>query len=198
MGSRERKRAERRKRKRRGAERPEAVPGSGGGDAAGAPREAGSGSGRSATDLASRAEARDQEAREALEPLAEGERPTVVTVGAVISTLVAAIFWVSAVVALVFDVEVNGSEQRPLPIALFAAVVSAMAYGMWKARYWAVLGFQAFLVLIMLSAALGLVSVTTVLQAIGTTLLLALAGTLFYFMVKALARIQMPQRRPPD
>jgi threonine/homoserine/homoserine lactone efflux protein len=71
-----------------------------------------------------------------------------------------------------------------------------MAYGMWRARYWAVLGFQALLALIMLSAALGLVRVTTVLQAVGTVLILAGAGALFYFMVKALARIQMPDRVP--
>ena len=32
-----------------------------------------------------RAEERNQEAREALEPLAEGERPLVVTIGAVVS-----------------------------------------------------------------------------------------------------------------
>ena len=38
-----------------------------------------------------RAEVRNQEAREALEPLAEGERPLVVTIGAVISALIAAL-----------------------------------------------------------------------------------------------------------
>ena len=36
-----------------------------------------------------KAEQRNQEAREALEPLAEGERPTVVTVGAVVAALIA-------------------------------------------------------------------------------------------------------------
>jgi threonine/homoserine/homoserine lactone efflux protein len=68
---------------------------------------------------------------------------------------------------------------------------------MWKARYWAVLGFQATLALIMLAAALGLVQVTNVGQAVATTLVLVGSGVLFYFMVKALARIQMPERRPP-
>ena len=43
-----------------------------------------------------------------------------------------------------------------------------MAWGMWKARYWAVLGFQMLLVLFILSAALGLVQVSTVLQAVGS------------------------------
>ena len=36
-----------------------------------------------------KAEERNQEAREALEPLAEGERPTVVTIGAVVAALIA-------------------------------------------------------------------------------------------------------------
>jgi hypothetical protein len=143
-------------------------------------------------------ELRDRAAREALEPLREGERPGAVTVGAAVSTLIALVFWVSAVVALVTDVEVSGSEPSAGPLILFAAVLTLMAYGMWRARYWAVLGFQALLVLIMLSAALGLVQVRTVLEAAGTTLLLAGAGTLFYFMVKALARIQMPQRLPRE
>ena len=44
----------------------------------------------------------------------------------------------------------------------------------------------------------GLRHQTNELSTIDTTLLLAGAGTLFYFMVKALARIQMPQRRPPE
>ena len=178
MGSRERRRVERQKRKRRGVER--------------------EGEPSAASAAPSRSELKDQAAREALEPLGEGERPGAVTVGAVVSTLMALVFWVSAVVALVTDIEVSGTEPRPVPLALFAVVLSLMAYGMWRARYWAVLGFQALLALIMLSAGLGLVQVTTVLQAIGTLLILAGAGALFYFMVKALARIQMPQRLPRE
>ena len=50
------------------------------------------------------------------------------------------------------------------------------------------------LVLFILSAALGLVAVSTVLQAVGSIVLLAGAGTLFYFMIRAMARIQMPER----
>ncbi len=73
-----------------------------------------------------------------------------------------------------------------------------MAWGMWRARYWAVLGFQAFLALTMLSATLGLIQVETILEAVGTVLVLAIAGTLFYFMIKAMARIQMPERTPRD
>jgi hypothetical protein len=37
-----------------------------------------------------------------------------------------------------------------------------------------------------------------VLQAVGTTLLLAGSGTLFYFMIRAMARIQMPSSPGAD
>jgi hypothetical protein len=37
-----------------------------------------------------------------------------------------------------------------------------------------------------------------VLQVVVTLALLAAAGALFYFMVKAMARIQMPHRLPPE
>jgi hypothetical protein len=195
MGSRERRRAERRKRKRRSAQRHGEPP-----DAAAAQPASSATAGGGGTDPTSpsRSELKDRAARGALEPLREGERPGAVTVGAVVSTLIAVVFWVSAAVALVADVEVSGSEPKPAPLVLFALVLTLMAYGMWRARYWAVLGFQALLALIMLSAGVGLVQVTTVLQAIGTLLILAGAGALFYFMVKALARIQMPQRLPRD
>jgi hypothetical protein len=184
MGSRERKRVERRKRKLRTAQRP-------------APPADPSGDSEAAESALSGSELKDRAARDALQPLHEGERPGAVTVGAVVSALMALIFWVSAVVAVLTDIEVSGSEPSPAPLVLFAAVLTLMAWGMWRARYWAVLGFQALLALIMLSAALGLVQVRTVLQALGTVLILAGAGALFYFLVRALARIQMPDRLPP-
>jgi hypothetical protein len=65
---------------------------------------------------------------------------------------------------------------------------------MWRARYWAVLGFQALLVLVLISASLGLVQATDWIRALATTALIVGAGALFYFMIKAMARIQMPER----
>jgi hypothetical protein len=140
-----------------------------------------------------RAEERNQAAREALEPLAEGERPTVVTIGAVITGLVA----VSIVVGYLAGVEVNGQKPALVQVAAPALIMGAMAWGMWHARYWAVLGFQLVLVFLIFSAVYGLaVQATTAAQFAATTGLLAVAGTLFFFMVKAMARIQMPERRP--
>lgn len=176
MGSRERKRAERRKRKRRAA-----------GQAAEVVEEE-----PFQERMARRSEERNAEARASLRPLAPGERPGAVTVGAVISAIFALIFTVSAVVAAVTSIEVDGEEPSAVPLALFAVVLWMMALGMWRARYWAVLGFQMLLVLILLASGLGLVQVSTVLQAIGTVVLLLGSGALFYFMIRAMARIQMP------
>ncbi len=140
-----------------------------------------------------RAEQRNQEAREALEPLAEGERPTVVTVGAVVAALVA----LSIVVAYFAGGDVNGEKPNPAQVVAPTMIMGAMAWGMWHARYWAVLGFQLILVFLIFSAFFGLVvGATSVVQILGTLALLIVAGAFFYFMVKAMARIQMPSRAP--
>jgi hypothetical protein len=188
MADRERKRAERQKRKQRSSERRSELA---------SKREA----------MAARTEAKNEAARAELEPLAQGERPMVVTIGAVISGLIA----ISAIVGWALGVQVTrigsdgieqGQHDAPI-ISVFVAagLMGTMAYGMWKARYWAVLGFQALLVIVLIAASLGLVQATTVTEAVGTTLLVVGAGALFYFMIKAMARIQMPQRpgaEPPS
>jgi hypothetical protein len=138
-----------------------------------------------------RAEQRNREAREALEPLAEGERPTVVTVGAVLAALIA----LSILAGYLAGVEVNGEKPKLPQVVAPAMIMGIMAWGMWRARYWAVLGFQLILVFIIFSAFFGLaVGASSVGQIAATLGLLAVAGTFFYFMVKAMARIQMPTR----
>lgn len=82
-----------------------------------------------------RAEVRNQAARDALVPLAEGERPTVVTVGAVVSAVIAILLWGSAIYALVSGADAGGREVNVPQWAFFALVISAMAWGMWKAKY---------------------------------------------------------------
>jgi hypothetical protein len=164
MASRERKRAERHKRKARGAER--------------------------RAEISSRYEERNRAAREALKPLAPRERPFVVTAGALISAAVA----ISVPVAYVLGATVNGDRPHVVQVIAPALLMGAMAVGMWQVRYWAVLGFQAVLALLLLEATLGLVGAGSPVQVIGNAALIAIAGTFFYLMIKALARIQMPER----
>jgi hypothetical protein len=194
-GARDRKRAERQKRKRRSADRsagpiesqPVAATEQVNGDPAG--------SESFQERMARRYEERNAEARAKLEPLEPGERPAAVTVGAIVAAVLAVIFTVSAVLA-VAGVDAGGRDIKPAPVIAFAIVFWAMSVGMWRARYWAVLGFQTLLLLMMLASAFGLVVVSSVLQAVGTTLLLLGSGALFYFMIRAMARIQMPS--PPS
>jgi len=142
-----------------------------------------------------RAEERNREAQEALEPLVEGERPLVVSIGAVVSALVA----LSIGVGYIAGTHVNGEKPRLVQVLAPALIMATMAWGMWRARYWAVLGFQLILVVLILSAFFGLAAqATTVAQFAATLALLAVAGTFFFFMVKAMARIQMPSRLPRD
>jgi hypothetical protein len=138
-----------------------------------------------------RAEERNQEVRESLEPLAEGERPLVVTIGAVVAALVA----ISILVGYLAGVEVDGEKPRLAQVLAPALIMGVMAWGMWRARYWAVLGFQLLLVFLIFSAVFGLtVQASSLAEFAATFGLLAVAGVFFYFMVKAMARIQMPSR----
>jgi hypothetical protein len=194
MGSRERKRAERRKRKRRSTEGTTAANG------ASAPAPAETAEAPPAESfperMTRRSEERNLAARAKLEPLERGERPTAVTVGAIVSVVFAGIFTASAVIAALGSVEVSGDEPSPVGIAVFAAALWVMSWGMWRTRYWAVLGFQALLLIVLVLAALGLVVVSTIPELLASLVLLAGSGALFYFMIRAMARIQMP--RPPD
>jgi hypothetical protein len=138
-----------------------------------------------------KAEQRNQAAREELEPLADGERPLVVTIGAVVAGLVA----LSIVVGYLAGVEANGEKPKLPQVVAPAVLLGMMSWGMWRARYWAVLGFQLVLVFLIFSAVFGLaVQASTIPQIAVTLALLAVSGSFFYFMVKAMARIQMPQR----
>ena len=181
MGSRERKRAERRKRKERSGDRREELA---------AQREA----------RAARTEAKNQAAREALDPLEPEERPTIVTVAAVISgalllgTLVTYLAGVEVGTFDEFGTETGTAKPNLVYTVASSLVLGLMTYGLWKARYWAVLGFQTILILVIVIGVLALVQATEVLRALALTAFLAGASFLFYRMVKAMARIQMPDR----
>ncbi len=141
-----------------------------------------------------KAEVRNQAAREALVPLAEGERPPVVTVAAILAALLA----LSILVAFAAGLKVNGSAPSAGAVAAPALIMGVLAGGMWRARYWAVVSFQLVLVFLIFTAVYGLLVQATSIAGFAVTLgLLSVTGTLFWLMVKAMARIQMPERLPP-
>lgn len=133
----------------------------------------------------SRSEAKNAAARAALVPLAPGERPLAVTIGAV----VALVGTISNLVALAV-----GTDQ-PGPLILGTLISALIAFGMWRARYWAVLGMQTILGFTIVGASIALLFANSVAHAALAILIVAAAGTLFWFLIKAMARIQMPERR---
>jgi hypothetical protein len=66
---------------------------------------------------------------------------------------------------------------------------------MWRGRYWAALGFQALLAITVLFAFLALLTARNC-RRCAQLVIIAAGGTLFWFLVKAMARLQAPQRPP--
>jgi hypothetical protein len=141
-----------------------------------------------------RGRAKDEAARAALKPLEPGQRPTAVTVGAIVAALLAAANLIAVIAG--WD-GAAGSDDRARAIAgslLVTGLLCVVAYGMWQAKYWAVLGMQTLLGLTLIASSLGLVTAENVGAMLVLLAIIAGTGTLFWFMVKAMARIQMPER----
>jgi hypothetical protein len=139
----------------------------------------------------SRSQIKDDEAREKLVPLREGERPAAVTVAAVVTLALVSINLIAYLVGL----EVRGERVPALSIGIFTALMLAMAWGLWRARYWAVLGMEAILGMVVVFFSLALMTAENLTTVLIVLAVVAPAGTLFWFLVKAMARIQMPERR---
>jgi hypothetical protein len=135
-------------------------------------------------------EERNAELRAQLQPLAEGERPGWVTVAAV----VAAVVGLLNIALYLAGVRVKDSTFAGT--VGVGAVLLMAAYGMWRVRYWAVLGFEVLLGISCVVATLSLFVASNVAGAVRAAIVLSVCGTLFWKLIRAMARIQMPARRP--
>jgi hypothetical protein len=133
---------------------------------------------------------RDEQARADLEPLAGGERPLAVAIAAAI----AALSGVGNLVAYAAGLKIRGHSEAFGGVAAFSVIMLVAAVGMLRLRYWAVLGFQALLALTILAAGITLIKVSSLLGLVILLAVVGLGGLLFWRLVQALARIQMPQR----
>ena len=138
----------------------------------------------------SRSEQKNAEARAALVPLAEGERPGAVTAGAVVAGLLG----LANLVMYVAGFEVDGERPQVVGVLAFSALMLTASWGQWKVRYWAVLGMQTLLGLLIVIFSLVLFTARDVWGVLLVLAIVLPAGTLFWFLVKAMARIQMPRR----
>jgi hypothetical protein len=137
-----------------------------------------------------RAREKDEAARAALVPLAPGERPWPI----VLSAVLAAVFAVANVILVLAGWEVDG--RRPIASGLiFAAVMLAAAIGMWRLKYWAVLGWEVLLGVTFIGAMLSLLRAGNAAGVALSVIVMALTGPLFWLLIRQMARIQMPKRQ---
>jgi hypothetical protein len=137
-----------------------------------------------------RGQAADERARAALRPLGPDERPAALIVAIVICALLAVGVIVGALT--VHDLSRHGGSA---PGAVFlAAIFAGLALGMYRRRYWAVLGFEALLAFQVLVTSLALVVASTIVAALVCVVSVGLGGWLFWKLIRVMGRIQAGER----
>jgi hypothetical protein len=138
--------------------------------------------------------AREEQARATLQPLTDHERPRALLVAIAVCTLLAVAVLIGALT--VHDLSSKGGS---LPGAVFlAAILALLAQGMYRRRYFAVLGFEALLAFQILVTSLALVVASTLLAAAVCLLGIGLGGWLFWKLVRVMGRIQAGERLDRD
>ncbi len=133
---------------------------------------------------------RDEQARAALQPLAPREWPAPLVIAIAVALLLALAVAVST--ASVHELNRHGGSVYG---ALFLVLVLVwLAGGMYRKRYWAVLGFEALLAFQVIVTSLALVVASTIPAAAGCVLSIGLGGWLFWKLVRVMGRIQAGER----
>jgi hypothetical protein len=137
-----------------------------------------------------RAEERNAEVRAQLEPLEPGERPPALVAAAIL----AAALGTANLVAWIAGVEVEGNQPTGFGVLAFCGVMYLAAGGLWFARYWAVLGFEVLLGIIVVFFSLFLLRASNLLAVVVCVAIISVAGWLFWKLIRVMGRIQAPQR----
>jgi hypothetical protein len=113
-----------------------------------------------------------------------------------LAAILAALLGAANLALLAAGWEVEGGNQSVIGVLIFAGLMAAAAIGMWRCRYWAVLGFEALLGIALVYATLALLVASNLAAVVRCLAIIAVAGPLFWFLIRAMARIQLPARRP--
>lgn len=155
-----------------------------------APPRATSGSDQVAA-IQRRYQERNAAVRATLTPLAPGERPRAVTVAAALAALSA----IGNLIAYLAGAKIAGKHPATSGIIGFSGLMLIFAVGMWRLRYWAVLGFMGLLAVIATIFTLLLLKASNLLGFLVPPVIIVGAGYLFMKLVRVLSRIQMPNQR---
>jgi amino acid permease len=139
----------------------------------------------------SRTEERNAAVRATLRPLTPGERPWPIKIAALIALLVGG----GDLIEVIFGGRIKFGSTHPSVggIVLFSILMLVCAVGVWQLRYWAVLGFQAILGIVILIFSLLLVRASNLLGFVVAAAIIGLGGWLFFKLVRVLSRLQLPK-----
>lgn len=133
---------------------------------------------------------RDAALRAELQPLAPGERPAVLVVATVVCLVLAGL----SVAGYLTHTGLGGQKPQLSGLIIIVAVLLLAAFGLWRCRYWAVLGFEALLAFQVLIASLSLAVASNWLAALLCLSIIGFGGWLFWKLVKVMGRLQVPRR----
>jgi hypothetical protein len=108
--------------------------------------------------------------------------------------VVAGLFALANLIAFLAGVEINGEKPQASGVISYSLLMGIAALGLWKSKYWAVLGLQAILGILIVIFSVFLFEAENVKSALICVAVIGPAGLLFFHLVKAMARIQMPNR----
>ena len=112
-----------------------------------------------------------------------------------VAAVIAAILVVGNIAMAIGGYEIQGKKPGVPGVIVFTLLLGAMAWGLWRARYWAVLGMEALLGITMMLFALALPFASNLRAVVVSLAVLIPSAALFWFLIRAMARIQMPERR---
>ena len=137
-----------------------------------------------------RGEERNEAIRAGLTPLGPDERPWPLRVAAGVALLIA----IGNLAQVAFGTKLKfANSHTSIPgVALFSLIMLVCAIGMWRKRYWAVLGFEALLAIVILAFCFVLITAVDVLRVVVALVVIGAGGYLFFKLVRVLSRLQMP------
>jgi hypothetical protein len=137
----------------------------------------------------SRSERRDQAAREALAPLAPGERPATL----IVAVCVAGLLGAGNAIAYAAGAKIAGSHPG-VGVLAFSGLMALLAGGMWAKRYIAVLAFEALVALAVLIFSLSLVEAANLEAVLLCVGVITGGGWLFWKLVRVMGRLAAPRQ----
>jgi putative acetyltransferase len=142
-----------------------------------------------AGDELSRSQRRDQAAREALAPLAPGERPKALLVAAAVAGLLGA----GNAIAYIAGAKIDGKHPGASVLA-FSGLMALLCGGMVARRYLAVLAFEGLLALAVLLFSLFLVEAANIEGVLLCVAVICGGGWLFWKLVRVMGRLSAPRQ----